>query len=262
MHVPGLPAPKRFVYLGGCLALALTIAGCSNSRRMVDPRTPAPAPARTTQAPLYNAPSDDVIAPQSGGGYAGGGYAGGGYAGGGYAGGGYAGGGYVPSSRGTGPIIAEPLAEPAAPSSRANAPVMTSPASPLTPSTAVSSSPPSQPSTLPSSSGRNVADLRSANERTPPRAQGTGVMGGWTAQDSTGARCKVQLSSSPAIDLYKASSSGCSNKELSKITAWNQQDGEIYLYQSGGTIAARLRPSDSGYEGVMTKSSAALRLSR
>ncbi len=89
------------------------------------------------------------------------------------------------------------------------------------------------------------------------------VVGGWTAREATGGSCRVQLSSSPTLDLYRASSSGCANRDLQRITAWDYRDGEVYLYQQGGTVAARLRAgSGSALDGAVTKSGAALSLNR
>ena len=72
----------------------------------------------------------------------------------------------------------------------------------------------------------------------------------------------MQLSSAPALDLYKASSAGCANRDLAKVTAWDYREGEVYLYQSGGTVAARLRSGAGAMEGVLTKSGAPLTLVR
>jgi hypothetical protein len=89
------------------------------------------------------------------------------------------------------------------------------------------------------------------------------MVGGWTAREATGGSCRIQLSSAPALDLYRASSSGCTNRDLQKITAWDYRDGEVYLYQQGGTVAARLRSGGSGsLDGAVTKSGAGLSLSR
>lgn len=97
----------------------------------------------------------------------------------------------------------------------------------------------------------------------PPSASRTSVVGGWTAREATGGTCRVQLSSTPTLDLYRASSSGCANKDLQKISAWDFRDGEVYLYQQGGTVAARLRSSGSGaLDGAVTKSGASLSMSR
>jgi hypothetical protein len=90
-----------------------------------------------------------------------------------------------------------------------------------------------------------------------------GVIGGWTAREATGGTCRVQLSSSPALDLYRASAGSCQNKELQKVTAWDFRDGEVYLYQPGGAVAARLRVNDGGsMSGAVARSGAGLSLSR
>ena len=99
----------------------------------------------------------------------------------------------------------------------------------------------------------------------PPVAAPSGrssLVGSWTARDASGASCRVQLSSSPALDLYRASAGACGNKDLAKITAWDYRDGEIYLYQPGGAVAARLRGSGGSLNGVLSKSGAPLTLSK
>ncbi|MGO4175367.1 AprI/Inh family metalloprotease inhibitor [Bosea sp. TAF32] len=111
-------------------------------------------------------------------------------------------------------------------------------------------------------SSNQVAGLGSS--ATAPRAAGSrdGMVGGWTAREATGGSCRIQLSSTPTLDLYRASSSGCANRDLQKITAWDYRDGEVYLYQQGGTVAARLRGGPSSLDGAVTKSGAGLSLSR
>ncbi len=90
-----------------------------------------------------------------------------------------------------------------------------------------------------------------------------GIVGSWTAREATGTSCRVQLSSAPSLDLYRASASGCSNRDLQTVNAWDYRNGEVYLYQSGGSVVARLRASDGGaMNGAVTKSGAALSLSR
>ncbi len=96
----------------------------------------------------------------------------------------------------------------------------------------------------------------------PAPANRMGMVGGWTAKDATGASCRVVLSSAPTLDLYRASSSGCTNKDLSNISAWDFRGGEVYLYQTGGTLAARLRAQGSNMDGALTKSGAPLSMSR
>lgn len=87
------------------------------------------------------------------------------------------------------------------------------------------------------------------------------VLGTWSAQDASGS-CRVQLSSAPALDLYRASASACGNRDLARVTSWDFREGEVFLYQPGGTVAARLRPAGSALEGVLAKSGAPLTLSR
>jgi hypothetical protein len=117
----------------------------------------------------------------------------------------------------------------------------------------------------PTAPGNNqVAGLGSASTAPArPSATRNNIVGGWTAREATGGTCRVQLSSSPTLDLYRASSSGCANRDLQKITAWDYRDGEVYLYQQGGTVAARLRAtSGNALDGAVTKSGAALSLNR
>ncbi|MCB8818995.1 AprI/Inh family metalloprotease inhibitor [Microvirga rosea] len=115
--------------------------------------------------------------------------------------------------------------------------------------------------------GTDVAGLpptsAPAPAATPAPAPGnrTAMVGNWTASVA-GGTCRVQLSSSPSLDLYRASASGCPNQDLSKVYAWDFRDGEVYLYQTGGAVAARLRGSSGGLSGVLAKSGAPLTLSR
>lgn len=98
----------------------------------------------------------------------------------------------------------------------------------------------------------------------PPPMVATGrssVVGGWTATDASGS-CRVSLSSAPSLDLYKASTSGCANKDLGKVSAWDFREGEVYLYQPGGTVAARLRQAGGTLDGALSKSGASLSLVR
>ena len=93
-------------------------------------------------------------------------------------------------------------------------------------------------------------------------ASRSGTVGGWTATEAGGGSCRINLSSSPALDLYRASASGCANKDLGRVTAWDFKDGEVYLYQPGGAVAARLRGTGGSLSGVLAKSGAPLTLAR
>ena len=112
-------------------------------------------------------------------------------------------------------------------------------------------------------SPRPIETLASAPVSPAPQgASRVSTVGAWTASEATGTSCRVQLSSAPALDLYKASASGCANKDLARVTAWDFRDGEVYLYQPGGAVAARLRSSSGALQGVLAKSGAPLSLSR
>jgi len=113
------------------------------------------------------------------------------------------------------------------------------------------------------SGGTDVAALPPAAAPAPAPAPAgrSSLVGGWTATTGTGTSCRVQLSSSPALDLYRASASGCGG-DLGRINAWDYRDGEVYLYQQGGTVAARLRGGSGSLSGVIAKSGAPLTLAR
>jgi hypothetical protein len=140
----------------------------------------------------------------------------------------------------SGPIVSEPLPPP--PGVPGSGPVVAD--VPMTPAPVEALPPQSAPPQIAS-----VAPTRSS------------VVGSWTAQEASGS-CRVQLSSAPALDLYRASASGCANRDLGRVSAWDFRDGEVYLYQPGGAVAARLRPAGGSLEGVLAKSGAPLSLSR
>ncbi|MCA3565553.1 MAG: AprI/Inh family metalloprotease inhibitor [Methylocystis sp.] len=100
----------------------------------------------------------------------------------------------------------------------------------------------------------------------PPTAAGaptrTGVTGNWTAREATGGTCRITLSSIPTLDLYKASSSGCQSRELQRVSAWELRGEEVYLYEPGGGVAARLRQSGRDFEGTAAKTGAPVTLTK
>jgi len=137
-------------------------------------------------------------------------------------------------------------------------------ASPLPP---IAGAPIASDMTAPPAGGGDIAGLPPApppptiGAPAPAPSSRTAMVGNWSVQTSGGS-CRVQLSSSPALDLYRASASGCSNQDLSKVNAWDYRDGEVYLYQTGGSVTARLRGSSSSLSGVLAKSGAPLTLTR
>jgi hypothetical protein len=170
----------------------------------------------------------------------------------------------------SGPVTAQPLPPPGgAAGQTATLPGASPPVDPL-----FQPSPPSTTGSTPATSqevptlggGGRVATLgegAQGGRRSGPVASRDGVIGGWTAKEATGGTCRITLSSAPALDLYRASAGQCQNKELQKVTAWDYRDGEVYLYQPGGAVAARLRVNDAGsMSGAVARSGAGLSLSR
>ncbi len=140
-------------------------------------------------------------------------------------------------------------------------------AAPLAPPPGVTASPDAPPAPGPQASAAAPTVIAEpvAPPAPPPPVITSGrasVVGSWDARDATGANCKVTLSSTPALDLYRATATGCANKDLARVSAWDFRDGEVYLYQQGGSVAARLRQGGGGLEGALTKSGAALALNR
>ncbi len=100
-------------------------------------------------------------------------------------------------------------------------------------------------------------------DRAPSGPTRTGVTGNWSVAEAAGGKCRATLSSAPALDLYKASTSGCNSKELQRVTAWELRGNEIYLYESGGAVAARLQQSGNNtFNGADAKSGAPITLSK
>lgn len=108
-----------------------------------------------------------------------------------------------------------------------------------------------------------VAAVNPAADAPAPVPTRTGVTGNWTAREAAGGSCRVTLSSAPALDLYKASTSGCQSRELQRVSAWELRGDEVYLYEPGGGVAARLKQSGSQrFEGAAAKTGAPVSLTK
>jgi hypothetical protein len=105
----------------------------------------------------------------------------------------------------------------------------------------------------------DIVQARPAAIAAPSRSA---MVGAWSAREAAGSTCRVQLSSTPTLDLYRASAAGCANKDLARVNAWDFRDGEVYLYQPGGAVVARLRTAGGELQGALAKSGAPLTLSR
>jgi Protease inhibitor Inh len=103
-------------------------------------------------------------------------------------------------------------------------------------------------------------------EPAAPQASGpptrTAVTGNWTAREAAGGSCRVTLSSAPTLDLYKANSSGCQSRELQRVNAWELRGDEVYLYEPGGGVAARLKQAGRNFEGSVSRTGAPVTLSK
>ncbi len=215
------------------IAASLGLAACASAQRVTGPfgteRLDGPRTAAAPNDAIYNAP---------------------------YAGGEPVG-GYAAA-----PITSQPLPPP---EPRYGAPTdlgIIAPESPAVVAAPAKPEAPRQPPVL--SGGGRVATLgESATGSQRPITSRDGLIGSWTAKEANGASCKVQLSSAPALDRYRANAGGCANKDLQKATTWDFQDGEVYLYQPGGGVVARLKSAGgSSLSGVVAKSGAGLSLSR
>lgn len=116
--------------------------------------------------------------------------------------------------------------------------------------------------------GTTPGPVASLPPATPPAAPPpavaptrTAVTGSWRASEASGSSCRVVLSSSPSLDLYKASSNGCASQDLQSVNAWDLRGNEVYLY-ARGNVVARLRGGSGNFNGVLAKSGAPVSLTR
>jgi Protease inhibitor Inh len=105
-----------------------------------------------------------------------------------------------------------------------------------------------------------IADAAPANAGPPSR---TALIGNWSVSEANGVRCKITLSSAPKLDLYGAVTTGCQNKELQRINAWELAGSEVILYEPGGGVIARLRGAGGqNYAGATAKSGAPINMTK
>jgi len=121
---------------------------------------------------------------------------------------------------------------------------------------------------FPTTSGGNIADVPGVGRQasvaasTPARPSRTNFVGSWRASESGGSSCRVTLSSTPVLDLYRATTSGCSNQDISRVNTWDLRGNEVYLYQQGGAVAARLQATPGSMSGVLSRSGAPVTMAR
>lgn len=94
---------------------------------------------------------------------------------------------------------------------------------------------------------------------TPPQ-RASSYAGSWKA-DVGGSSCKVQLSSIPSLDLYKASTQGCAEEVLRGVNGWTFRENQVVLF-SRGQLVARLSGAEAALEGSLNGSGSEIRMSR
>jgi hypothetical protein len=237
MRNHGMTIEKSLLKIGSVGILALALAACDGSSRFSDfggtrqAVAPPPPPRAQTFTPAPTGRVDSTPLPPPGGANP--------------ALGGLppAGPGGVTATPGIPPIGSTVPIDPEPPRAppRQAAPVVSEPA-PAPPPQVASRPEPAAPS--------SAAPTRSS------------VTGNWTAREASGSNCKVTLSSTPTLDLYKASSSGCQSRELQRVSAWELRGDEVYLYEPGGGVAARLKQSGRNFEGSAAKTGAPVSLQK
>ncbi len=73
--------------------------------------------------------------------------------------------------------------------------------------------------------------------------------------------CRVQLSSVPSLDLYKATAQGCSGNVLKTVNGWSIRDSQVILF-SRGQVVARLSGAEAALSGTLNGSKAELTMTR
>ncbi len=110
---------------------------------------------------------------------------------------------------------------------------------------------------------KNSTDAVATEDSSEGRAMARTVFsGGWSAKQPDGSSCRVTLSMASAGNALGASTSGCTNPQLSGVSAWNLRGDTVLLYRSGEGVAARLVAAPGVMSGLITESGQPLALSR
>ncbi|QRM30141.1 AprI/Inh family metalloprotease inhibitor [Microvirga sp. VF16] len=92
----------------------------------------------------------------------------------------------------------------------------------------------------------------------PQRA--SSYAGTWNARVGASS-CKVQLSSVPSLDLYKASTQGCTHETMRSVNGWSFRENQVILF-SRGQLVARLSGAEAALAGTLNSSGSEIRMSR
>ncbi|MBB3017303.1 hypothetical protein FHR70_000343 [Microvirga lupini] len=94
---------------------------------------------------------------------------------------------------------------------------------------------------------------------TPPQRPSS-YAGTWKANVGA-ASCRIQLSSVPSLDLYKASAQGCSSNSLKAVNGWSIRDNQVILF-SRGEVIARLSGAEAALSGRINGSETEMTMTR
>jgi len=94
---------------------------------------------------------------------------------------------------------------------------------------------------------------------TPPQRPSS-YAGTWKASVGS-ASCRIQLSSIPSLDLYKASAQGCSSVALKAVNGWSIRDDQVILF-SRGQVVARLSGAEAALSGRLSGSDTEMTMTR
>ncbi len=100
-----------------------------------------------------------------------------------------------------------------------------------------------------------------ASQAIPPPSSASAYAGAWRALDASGRACRVQLSTTSSIDLYKASVTGCAGSPLATVNLWSVSAGQVTLY-ARETVVARLSGQEASLSGSVEAGGGSLRMTR
>lgn len=117
------------------------------------------------------------------------------------------------------------------------------------------------PQQLASSQRETSADIQASAPGvfTPPQRPSS-YAGMWKANVGS-ASCRIQLSSVPSLDLYKASAQGCSSNALKTVNGWSIRENQVILF-SRGQVVARLSGAEAALSGRLNGSEAEVTMTR
>jgi len=93
-----------------------------------------------------------------------------------------------------------------------------------------------------------------------PSQRASSYAGTWKATIGPSS-CRIQLSSVPSLDLYRASTRQCPNEALREVNGWTFRDNQIILY-SRGQVMARLTGAEASLSGSLSSSGAEIKMTR